>query len=108
MCDDLVGNYPKQFHFTGFHVNCLCVATSILASKEEIDKMTDIILDGGSTENFKSNQEIKKVPTQFNEWISDNKERLLRAKSQPYFIQYNFKEGNITKGLQLAGLKISK
>jgi hypothetical protein len=108
MCDDLKGVYAKDFKFRQWHVNCLCVATSIVATKDEIDKMTDLILEGKSTEGFKSVNQVKGVPDEFNKWISDNKERLLRQKSTSYFIADNFKDGNVTKGLQLAGQRNAK
>jgi len=30
MCDDLVGVYPKNFYFSGWHPACICIATPIL------------------------------------------------------------------------------
>jgi len=62
--------------------------------------MTDMILDGEDTSNFKSVNEVQDVHQGFKNWMTDNKDRLLRAKSTPIFIQDNFKNGDPSKGLK--------
>ncbi|WP_159467965.1 hypothetical protein [Dyadobacter sp. 3J3] len=102
VCESLKGRYPKTFRFRQWHPQCRCNCVSILATKEEIDNLTDIILNGDDTSGFKSVNEITQMPEGWTEWISENKDRLLRAKSQPYFIKDNFKNGTVTGGLNFA------
>ena len=36
ICDELKGDYPKDFKFTGWHPHCRCYATPILKTPEEL------------------------------------------------------------------------
>lgn len=103
VCSKLVGIYPKTFIFRGFHPACRCRCTSILASDAEFNRLEQMYLNGEDTSKFKSVNEVNNVPKGFTEWIKGNKERLLRAKSVPFFIADNFKGGTVAGGLR-AGL----
>jgi hypothetical protein len=47
VCADLQGTYPKDFDFSQkWHVNCRCVATNILKTRDEIDEDTERIIKG--------------------------------------------------------------
>ncbi len=81
ICDELAGKYPKSFKFTGWHPHCRCFATTILKTPEEIKS-------GKPSKN-----EVKELPSNFKEWLENNKERIDNAKSLPYFIKDNFKDG---------------
>ncbi len=48
ICDELAGRYPKDFKSTGWHPQCRCYMTTILADWSEIAKMEDA-LDRGET-----------------------------------------------------------
>jgi len=100
VCESLKGRYPKTFVFRQWHPNCRCNCISILVTKDERDKMTQRILDGESNEDFKSENEITQMPDGWNKWVNENKDRLLKAKSSPYFIKDNFKDGKLTNGLK--------
>lgn len=104
ICDDLKGKYPKQFKFSGWHPLCRCHMLTILASKEEVLRMTDNILAGKDPWNVGSINTVKDVPPGFNGWIKDNKERANGWNSQPYFIRDNFKNGKISGGLSLGNI----
>ena len=97
VCESLKGKYPKTFKFVGWHPQCRCYVTSILATREEMDRITEAILNGEDTSGFESVNSVSSVPKQFSDWIDKNNERLLRAKSTPYFIKDNFKKGNALK-----------
>lgn len=88
ICDDLAGKYPKDFKFTGWHPLCRCFATSILKTQEEIDRDTQKILNGEST-NGESENRVDDVPQAFKDWLTENDERLGRASSVPYFMSDN-------------------
>lgn len=101
VCESLKGRYPKTFKWRSWHPQCRCYMIAILASKSEIDKMTESILNEDNPQPIKSENEVDTMPAGFVSWIKGNKPRLLRAKSQPYFIQDNFKGGNIAGGLNI-------
>ena len=91
ICDELQGIYPKWFIFTGWHPACTCYAVPVLNSKEDFIRS----LKG---EKVKYHY-VNSVPPGFNQWISNNTDRVAGWKSKPYFIQENFKNGNIADGL---------
>lgn len=97
MCDDLQGKYPKQFKFTGWHPHCRCFATPILKTEEEMARDTQLILEGKEPLP-QSENEVKTMPKVFETWMERNQERIANAKSLPYFIKDNFKDGDPSQG----------
>ena len=97
MCDDLQGKYPKQFKFTGWHPHCRCFATPILKTEEELARDTQLILEGKAPLP-QSENEVKTMPKVFETWMERNQERIASAKSLPYFIKDNFKDGDPLQG----------
>lgn len=97
MCDDLQGKYPKQFKFTGWHPHCRCFATPILKTEEEMARDTERILEGKEPLP-QSENEVKTMPKVFETWMERNQERIANAKSLPYFIKDNFKDGDPSQG----------
>lgn len=81
MCDDLQGKYPPDFKFTGWHVRCLCHTTSILASDKEIGAYF-------RDEDVKFSNRTP-FPNSPKKWIKDNKVRLNKAKSKPFWLKEN-------------------
>ena len=90
ICDELKGRYPKDFKFTGWHPLCRCYAISILKTDEEMDEDTQRILNGEKP-GTESRNAVKDVPDKFKKWIGDNKDRIARSKSLPYFMRDNEK-----------------
>ena len=88
ICDDLQGRYPKDFKFVGWHPHCRCQATAILKTKDELMAENKALLDGKKPSSDSVNK-VEDVPDNFKEWLTDNEERIARAKSQPYFIRDN-------------------
>lgn len=89
ICDELKGDYPKDFDFTGWHPFCKCFATPKLASKEEFLKYQQAYIDGEDVSDWKFSGDVKDVPDNFKGWMQDNRERISNAKSLPYFIKDN-------------------
>ena len=88
ICDELKGRYPKDFKFTGWHPFCRCYATTILPTQEEmINYLAEMDEEGMSTYEFTGY--VEDVPPGMKEWLEDNEERVLNAKSLPYFITDN-------------------
>lgn len=81
VCDSLKGIYPKEFLFPGWHVQCMCMATSILINQEEFEKY----LTGAPVEV----DYVAEVPENFNNWVEANKTRIEGWKSKPYFLTEN-------------------
>lgn len=90
ICDELEGNYPKEFKFVGWHPHCRCIAVPILKSKEERDADDERILRGEEpNEPSTSENAVTELPDNFTQWLDDNAERIENAKSQPYFLSDN-------------------
>lgn len=87
ICDKLVGLYPKDFKFPGWHPQCLCFATPELMDEAEYDQLEDAILAGEPLPASKS--AITKPPAAFGQYLKDNKEMLARLKNEPYWIRDN-------------------
>ena len=99
ICDELQGNYPKTFHFRGWHPHCRCKAVPITKTEEEIEKDTADILAGRKPGTGSINA-IKDVPEAFKNWAANNTERFAKSAGQPYFVRDNFVNGDITQGLK--------
>ena len=88
ICDELVGKYPKDFKFTGWHPLCRCYATSVLKTKEEIMEDNRRLLAGEPLTDDSVNS-VTDVPRALKDWLTNNDERLGVASSVPYFISDN-------------------
>ncbi len=89
ICDSMVGIYPKDFKFAGWHSQCLCIAIPVMASEADRDKMLDFQL--GLTNEKPVPEYVSTLPPAAKEWISKNSKRIQGWKNEPYFIQYNKK-----------------
>lgn len=81
ICDDLLGIYPKDFVFLGWHPNCMCYVVPIVMSDEEYY---------GSPSTQKSAM-ISRTPKNFNDWVRNNRSRIGQAETLPYFLKDNRK-----------------
>lgn len=91
ICDDLKGDYPKTFKFTGWHPACRCFAVPILKTEEELADDTQRILDGEPT-NTASVNRVSDVPSEFEAWVRKNEGRIAIANSRgtlPLFLKDN-------------------
>lgn len=70
MCDLLAGIYPKNFSWTGWHVNCMCYCIPIIMSEEEY---------------WGGYQPRKEMPSEFTDWVNNNKDKV---KQSSYIVQY--------------------
>lgn len=85
ICDEMVGDYPKDFVFTGWHTNCLCYTTTKLMSKNEFKKY----LKTGKIDNRKYRRAI---PPKATKYLNENADKLSSLKNPPYFLKDNFKK----------------
>ena len=92
ICERLTGRYPKDFDFRGWHPQCRCYTTDILASEDEIIAYRRAMLNGEDVSNWQFNGEITKPHDGFSQWIDENQERIGRAAERdtlPYWIKDN-------------------
>jgi hypothetical protein len=90
ICDELAGNYPKTFKFTGWHPQCFCVMTPILPKDDELEAMADAKLEG--KEYTPETPAITDYPDNFKEFVRDNADNIAAARergTEPYFIRNN-------------------
>lgn len=90
ICDDLEGDYPKDFIFDGWHPQCFCVCTPILVDWEEQRKVFRAKLKGETY--TPKGRRITECPDNFKSWVNDNKEKIhvvRKSGKDPYFIKNN-------------------
>lgn len=83
ICDELTGEYPLNFKFTGWHPNCICYTTSKLMKKKDFIKY----LNTGKIDQKKI---TKTIPLNAAVYLNNNSDKLKKLKSTPYFITDNF------------------
>ena len=103
ICDELWGDYPKTFKFTGWHPQCRCFVVPIMSDYDEYNQdranRLKAIVRKAKYESLPSRRTITDVPAKFREYIDSIKERAKGWKSMPYYIRDNFKRGKIEGGL---------
>ena len=90
ICDELAGDYPKTFKFSGWHPQCFCVMTPILPKDEELVAMADAQLEG--EEYTPETPAITEYPKGFKEFVRDNADNIKQARlrgTEPYFLRDN-------------------
>ena len=87
-CRELAGDYPKEFIWTSWHVQCMCFRTTILKTKEEMEEETKVIL-AGETPKYESVNLVNDLPKNYIEWYRTNKDKIHKSKSIPFFIRDN-------------------
>jgi hypothetical protein len=73
ICDNLQGEYPKDFKFLGWHPQCMCHTIALIKGE-----------DG----------EVKNVPENFRKWVDENADRIAVSGykgTTPYFLSDNDK-----------------
>lgn len=91
ICDELQGEYPKDFVWVGWHPFCKCAAVAIMAKEEEFLEYQRRLLGGEDISDFKFSGTVNDVPENFNSWLDRNRERVKTTTSVPYFIKDNGK-----------------
>lgn len=92
ICDELAGDYPPDFKFTGWHPQCRCFATAITVSYDEIREYYRRKRAGEDMTGYEPKGLIKEPPQKFKNWMERNADRLTGAAERgttPYFITNN-------------------
>lgn len=103
ICDELAGDYPKTFKFLGWHPQCRCVVTPIMAAYDEYNNdranRFKAIVRGQTYKSLPSRRTVRDVPAAFRTHIEAIAGRAKNWKAMPYYIRDNFKGGTISGGL---------
>lgn len=86
ICDYLVGVYPANFKFVGWHPQCLCFAVPILPNREEFNRYQDALLEERA---FELDGKITDIPEDAKTWFEENAEKISRWKTPPAFLKDN-------------------
>lgn len=90
ICDELAGDYPKDFVFTGWHPQCFCISTPVLLDEDEVIKVAQAKIRGEKyTPNVKP---LEDMPDNFKEYVADNRlniNKWRRKGKEPYFLRDN-------------------
>lgn len=89
ICDELKGDYPKDFKFTGWHTRCICFAIPKLLTSDQYSQYEDQLL-GLSNEPLNVDM-VEEPPAAFTQYLKDNRVRIEGWKSKPYWWKDNQK-----------------
>ncbi len=79
ICDSLIGKYPKDFVFSGWHPFCICIAVPIVL---EHDDFADFLL----TDQIPANQYVWDIPSKAREWMNNYTRKTGEI---PFFVRKN-------------------
>ena len=101
ICDDMAGEYPKGFHFVGWHPNCICYATYDTMPPEEFVNY----IKTGDIDQRRIRQDI---PARAQRYIEENGKRYLGYENPPYWLGDNFKKDlSLKSSVRVEGIKKS-
>ena len=79
ICDELMGEYPKNFVFSGWHPACLCASAPITIQGDEKKEFYRRLMDGEDMSNYVSPNAVKTPPAAWNKYIKDQHDNILAA-----------------------------
>lgn len=88
ICDELAGDYPKDFKLVGWHPQCRCFTEPILAEEDEFVAIQKRVL-AGEDAPMSSQNIVRRPPEKFYKWIDKNRERMESSTHMPYWVQDN-------------------
>ena len=92
ICDELEGDYPKDFMWRGWHPRCRCSQSPIMMDRgsEEWKRLRSLPKE--EYEAYKSPNLVPGIPEKFKNWLDRNKKNLAKARKRgklPYFVRDN-------------------
>lgn len=94
ICDELAGDYPKDFMWRGWHPRCRCSMSSILIDRNSEEWKYLRSLPEKEYRAYKSPDLVPNVPKKFSKWCERNADKLDLARENgklPYFVKDNQK-----------------
>jgi len=98
ICDEMAGQYPKTFLWTGWHPQCRCRMIPITISDKDFAKRMKALAKG-KLDEWKPEYTVTEPPKALTDWVNNNRERVEKGKAVPYWIKDNYTNGNIAAGL---------
>lgn len=97
ICDDLEGDYPKEFLFRGWHPQCRCFQVPKMMTDDAYEVFESHFLEGSgyAKESVKTgipphwSPRVIDMPDSFIEWMLENKKTIAGWASKPYFVGDN-------------------
>lgn len=89
ICDELAGEFPKDFVFKGWHPRCRCYATTKQMTDAEYDELENKILNGDPI--GEPGNAVTDPHNGFTSFIRNNQDKIKSWKSKPYFLTDNKK-----------------
>ena len=94
ICDELQGDYPKDFMWRGWHPRCRCSMSSILMDRNSEEWKNLRSMSEKDYYAYKSPNLVEDTPTAFKKWVKNNAKKLSEARDNgklPYFVRDNEK-----------------
>lgn len=94
ICDELAGDYPKDFMWRDWHPRCRCSMSSILIDRNSEEWKYLRSLPEKEYRAYKSPNLVPNVPEKFSKWCERNADKLDLARKNgklPYFVRDNMK-----------------
>ena len=104
ICDELQGDYPSDFVFTGWHPRCRCSMSSILMDRNSEEWKKLRAMSDAEYNRYVSPNRVKDYPKVFKNWCKSNKEKLFDAAKRnklPYFVRENRAQVERFSGMRL-------
>lgn len=104
ICDELQGDYPSDFVFTGWHPRCRCSMSSILMDRDSEEWKKLRAMSDTEYNRYVSPNRVKDYPKVFKNWCKSNKEKLFDAAKRnklPYFVRENRAQVERFSGMRL-------
>lgn len=79
VCDELKGDYPKDFLFLGWHPACMDTCTPITPKGDERREYLKRIAKGEDVSGYVSPNRVRDVPDGYKRYIAENADRIVSA-----------------------------
>ena len=79
VCDELKGDYPKDFLFLGWHPACMDTCTPITLKGDERKEYLKRIAKGEDVSGYVSPNRVRDVPDGYKRYIAENADRIISA-----------------------------
>jgi len=89
ICDEMAGEYPKNFVFSGWHPQCYCYIVPIML---KMDQFAQYINSG----TIPAGEKVKGIPPRAFNYVRDRSQKITAMPNKPYWLQDNFTKKNGT------------
>lgn len=79
ICDDLAGDYPKDFKWSGWHPQCLCTSDPITIKGKEKEEFYRRLSEGEDMSGYVSPNRVKDVPKRYRAYTKEHHDEIFRA-----------------------------